>query len=346
MTKDELKNNIIQAIDQYSDISREYELNLTNIVNSGFDIVIAEDLLKELMENNNDIGLSYAVFYCVNIYHRNLFNTEKLSTIWEKYSASFNQFHSIDHLDVNRFRVNLTSDTDYNEQYECLKKALQLSQKYRNAGYLHSFSALFIAIVELNEKKQDIYNKLLKEWRQQALKSVDAAIVLDDTYAIYYSTKGRILSVSGEYDSADKEIRMAIAKENSRRKDYAVRIGHYQYYRLQNQLRQQHNAIKQEEESINVIKNSIVSNIETIALFSGIISFILGSLSLAKDTSTVQAGLLIVTLMGCLSAVFATFTLLLHAGNNTYKKSTAIIVIITSVLISVGALVLSGVFEC
>ena len=248
------------------------------------------------------------------------------------------------HLDVNRFRISLSVNDTHDVQKDYLNKAYRLSQEHpNNAGFLHSFCALFASILEFNENNTDLYNDFLRNWKERALRTVEEAIHRDDSYAKYYCTKGRILSASGEYDKADKEIGMAIAKENSNRPDYAVRISDYQYYRLQNQLRKQRSIITEEQESINMIKNSIVSNIETIALFSGIISFVLGSLNLANGSTVVQSELLIVVLMGCLSAVFTVFTLLLHAGDNTYKKRVAIVVMIVSIIISSGAIFLSGV---
>lgn len=343
-----LQNKIESAIGENLDTSREYEVSLTRLVNTDFDISTAESLLHELRDMSN-MKIAYAVFYCVNIYHRSLFNVEKLDEIWTTYSGFFDSpesYPSINHLRVNRFRVGLTADTTLRSQEDNLTMAYNLCQKYHNnAGYLHSFCALFASLLELNETSQDNYEKLLEKWKHMALKSVDAAINLDDQYAKYYCTKGRILSARGEYDNADREICMAIAKEDSSRGDYAVRIGDYQYYRLQNQLRRQQNLLNKEEESINTIKNSIVSNIETIALFSGIISFVLGSLSLADGNTAVHAGLLIFILMGCLTTVFSVFTLLLHAGDSKYKKITALLVAICSLVVSSISVILSGVLN-
>lgn len=344
MTTTELQNKIQHAIDNYSDTSRTYEVNLTKIVNTDFKINIAMELL-EILKKSNKMDEAYAVFYCINIYHRNLFNNDDLDKLWKIYSKDFEKYDSFEHLKINRFRISLLPIATFSEQEEYLKLAYKNKEKYAdNAGYIHAFSALFANIIEKNENNLEFREKILKDWNPYALDAVNEAITLDYKYAKYYCTKGRILSAYCEYDKADKAICKAIAMENSTRTDYAVRINDYQYYRLQNQIQKQKALIDEEQKSIDNLSRSIVSNIETIALFSGIISFVLGSLKLVDGETAVQACLLIFTLMGCLSAVFSIFILLLHLGDKNYNNKVAINIILVSIIFSIIATILSGVF--
>ena len=95
MTKNELKANIRHAIDCHSDTSREYEINLTSLVNACFDVKIAEELLNDL-KDSVELDLSYALFCCINIYHRNLFNNDLLLKVWENYSELFDGYPKFD----------------------------------------------------------------------------------------------------------------------------------------------------------------------------------------------------------------------------------------------------------
>lgn len=345
MTRTDLQNKIKDVVDKYSDTSREYELNLTRIVNTDFEINTAMKLLLEILKDNDKTDEAYAVFYCINIYHRNLFNNDDLDKLWKSYSKNFEKYKSFEHLKINRFRISLLPTATFNEQEEYLKLAYKNREEYSdNAGYIHAFCALFANIIEKNENNLEFREKILKYWEPYVLDSVNDAITLDHKYAKYYCTKGRILSAYSEYDKADRAICKAIAMENSTRTDYAVRINDYQYYRLQNQIQKQRNIINEEQQSIDNLRKSIVSNIETIALFSGIISFVLGSLKLVEGETAVHAGLLIFTLMGCLSAVFSIFILLLHMGDKNYNNKVAINIILSSISLSIIATILSGVF--
>ncbi len=77
---------------------------------------------------------------------------------------------------------------------------------------------------------------------------------------------------------------------------------------------------KEMEKTKDEIKESRVSNIEIIGLFSGVVSFIIGSLTIATTFSAVEAGFLILTLMGCLTGVLSVFSLLLRGGYNEIKE--------------------------
>lgn len=80
---------------------------------------------------------------------------------------------------------------------------------------------------------------------------------------------------------------------------------------------------KEMEKTKDEIKESRVSNIEIIGLFSGVVSFIIGSFNIVTTFSAVEAGFLILTLMGCLTGVLSVFSLLLHGGYNERKEESS-----------------------
>ena len=99
---------------------------------------------------------------------------------------------------------------------------------------------------------------------------------------------------------------------------------------------------KEMEKTKDEIKESRVSNIEIIGLFSGVVSFIIGSLTIATTFSAVEAGFLILTLMGCLTGVLSVFSLLDKENNKVKsenrKKIPYIIIIICSLFLTIGSI--------
>ena len=355
-------NEILNDDKIINDVSRDYEVSLTKLVNSGFDINVANNILKSpstyglrnvnlssSTEPTKDFKTLYAIFYCINIYHRHHFNKEKLDVIWNQYFLRFkDKFKSINHLNVNRFLLELNFCSDFKRQEEILKCALNDAIDYpQNAGYQHAFAALFVDIAEKNEKDAKLYDKIVEVWYNDAINAINIAINLDSNYARYYCTKGRMLSMKGKYIEADEQICTAIVKEDSLKTDYAIRINKYQYYRIQNkskmQLKDIQLQIENEQEEINKMRNSVISNIETIALFSGVVSFILGTLTITNKTSVAHAALLIVVLMSCLMIVFVAFILLLHSSDKKFNKGSCYFLLIFSIIIIIISIIIMGV---
>lgn len=342
---------------QLDDTSREYELALTSTVNSReFDLGIMESLLEANLggqEGSDDSSMvrAYAVFYCLNIYHRLNHNKEILDRLWTAYRKRFVDFKSLGHLEILRVLTLGDDHMDAAEQERLMRIAANSADQNRdNAGYLHAFADLFATFMKRrpdDSREGDSLESLKARWGDKALAAADDAISLDPDYAKYYCTRGRILSVMGAYDSAERSIQMAFDKESSERADYAVRIGNYQYARLQNQTRMQAQQIKElldeQQQKVDKLNDSLTSNIETIAIFSGIVSFVLGSLSLADGETAVHAGLLVITLMGALIAALGSFSLLLRASNPRFDRRLSIVVTAIGMLIAVVAVVLTQV---
>nr|DAW20649.1 MAG TPA: hypothetical protein [Caudoviricetes sp.] len=347
--------NRIKKISEFDDTSRQYEVDLTHIANKKMNIKLLENILKDPFNdsqysNDNILKIKYATFYCVNIYHRHQFNKEILDKLWETYADQFKEFKSFNHLKVNRFLLESDLCSDLDKQKDILEKASNDAVKYpNNAGYQHAFAVLFVDIVEKNEQNFEQCRELIETWNSKAFTAINSAIQRDSEYARYYCTKGRILSLMGRYDEADEQIYTAIIKEDSTKVDYAIRISKYQYYKIQNQYKKQLNdlqtQIKNEQEEISRMNNSVISNIETITLFSGIVSFVLGSLHLADGSSTVHAALLIVILMSCLMIVFVAFILLLHSSNKKFNKKSCYFLLIFSIVVIIMAIIIMGVLN-
>ena len=100
---------------------------------------------------------------------------------------------------------------------------------YDNSGYQHTFANAFATICE-NCLSEDL-NSIMDEWYESALHCVNRAIKIEPGYAKYYSTKARIVALKNQFEESNRLLITAIDKEDSRKHDYALLIGNYQYYR-------------------------------------------------------------------------------------------------------------------
>jgi len=201
-----------------------------------------------------------------------------------------------------------------------------------------------------------------EHWLDQAKTSAIKAIAQDENYAKYYCTYGRIQALCGEFAEAMKNVNEAIALEKSSRTDYSIRIGqysgYYQQFRSQQRLRLQEEAMDLQMREMKLAmeaseKETMAKNMEFLGLFSGIVSFTIGSLTISgaiAEQSIQKAAGLIVVLMGALMCVFAAFGMILHGFHAVRRNEKSqwlersfiyrhLIVFVLGVLIVAGGIV-------
>lgn len=351
MTIEELSEKLSlelqERINGIEDTDWNYECALANVAGGElFNADVAINLVKDAaIKQGEELKIAYAAFYCLNSFYRFNYDSAGLESIWNK-ASSFpeEKFKSIKHLEVLRFLLNINLHNNEEEE-EYLQKAYDNCKKFnKNPGYLQAFADMYITIMEKNEWNSKYCEKLKKKWNKSAFMAM-ITVMNDYESAKFYCTYGRLLSLNGDYKEADKQISIAISKEIVNRRDRVLRLQYYQSHKILNLSKQRVNKfdkeIAEEKRAIKDLKGSVVTNIEMIGLFSGIIALVLGSLTIANGQTAVQAGLLIFTLMGCLSAALAAFSLLLHLTDENYKKPIAGIIIAASIIISITATFLS-----
>ena len=220
-------------------------------------------------------------------------------------------------------------------------------------------------------------NDVAINWLEEATVSIKVATTITD-YPKFHCTYGRLLALKGEFDEAMAEINMAIDKENNERADYAIRIGQYLNYYQQavasKQMADMEAAFEEKMQTYNAglqayedqvqnkmlqyetqaaetmaeykhaledqEKQTIVKNMEFLGLFSGIVSFTIGSLTISgaiAEQSIKHAAGLIIVLMGALMGVFAAFGVILHG----IEKKTAlrnVVVLVMGLVTILGGL--------
>ncbi len=334
-------NELSKNVANNGDCTRTFEVDLTGFVNSLPDNAVLLSLLTSTDKNRKYVGI-----YGLSIYYRHLMEYDDLEQLLDEYEQEFSTFQSIGHL---RTLFYLDSEEEYSheEVQEHLNKAFWVAKQYKDmakrfpninvAGSQHAFADLFATYCERYESLQ---SEIVGKWYKKAHSAVEEAIRLSPEYAKYYCTKGRILSQMHDYDTAFHCVQKAIRLESptANKDNYSLRILQYQSHKVNIQARYQIYKLNTQQAKINDdisnMKGSLLSNIEILGFFSGIISFIIGSLTLANGQTAKDAAALILILLGALLVVFDCFGFLLHA--NSKNTLVRIIVLILGVSIVVG----------
>lgn len=330
-----------------NEAEREFDLKLTNYASIVQNNTV--DNLKKILENGQNNKNSYAAFYCLNIIYRRNKDYSILNDIINNYKPIFKDHPTFNHLIV-LYNIEKGINKDFEEIINMsYDDSINMPD---NAGFIHLFADTVASICEEVDKESS--NKTKEKWLLKATEAVDKAIVLDRKYAKYYCTKARLLSLSEKYDEALDFIRYAIDFEDSSKKDYSIRIGSYQYYRLLIQSNKQNKlvettfgeymnklSIRQDEinkeisNSISKVDEAMIKNLEFLGFFAGIVSFTIGSIQITGGQSFSSAARLILVLMGSLLCAFSGFGFILH-GIKKGKILQNVIVTILGILIILG----------
>ena len=211
------------------ELDRSYETGLTKFSDANSAPACREVYLALLDEAD---AVAYPAFFCLCTIYRRVKDYEKLGKLLQAH-GHFSDHPSYNHLKI-MYLVHSESLYDYEE---VLEGAYQDARRARgNSGYWHTFANAYATICE-NCEDEDLA-RIVRDWSDRALEAVNDVIGLEPDYAKYYSTKARILSTRGSYSEAIRLLQYAISIEKSDRKDYALVVANYQYYRLQIAMKQ------------------------------------------------------------------------------------------------------------
>ncbi len=338
-------NSLMEKVENKNDCTREFEVELTEFVNG-----LSDDSILIMLFNSQDENKRFLGIYGLIIYYIHVMEYDKLDSLIDSSEILCSNRESMRHLRTIYY-INSQDYYTFEQLVKNLEDAYEVLNSYKKmdrqcqdkninvSGCAHAFADLFVTYCERYEAfKED----LAKKWYKRALEAVDTAIQLSPKYGKYYCTKGRILSQKDLYEDALSNIQKAICIESpqSNKDNYTLRIMQYQSHKLNVQARLQIYKLNTEQKSINEdiskMKGSLMSNVETIGFFAGIISFVIGSLTLAKGQNATDAVGLILVLMGALLVVYDSFSFLLHFGKKNALKH--IFVLFGGILVILGGL--------
>ena len=216
-----------------NELTREYEKCITRFANAHCS---EEDvsIFHALMDEGADV--SYKAFFCLATIYRHTRDFSKLRKLIETAEAD-DRYR--DHMSLKHIRVMYETHSESLYDYDELLSLAHESAcaLYDNCGYHHTFANTFATICE-NCLAEDL-GPIMEEWYESALLFVNRAIDLEPEYAKYYSTKARIIALKNRFEEANRLLIKAIDLEDSGKKDYALLIGNYQYYRTMISIKKQ-----------------------------------------------------------------------------------------------------------
>lgn len=284
----------------------------------------------------------FALYALLVNYTRRMKDDKTQKKLLDKYSSyKFKETHVF----YNHLRLLRLLGMVYNQSPSERMEMLELAQINKrdltdNKGAAHAFAEAVALVFELDDVADTPrFADQRSEWLENAMSAVQSAIDDHPDYAKYYCTRGRIQSLLGKYADALKDIDKAIDEEDTSRKDYAIRIGNYEsrgqqiHGKMEQVGVQKHfedymatETQKYQDELVAREKETATKNMEFLGLFSGIVSFTIGSLTIsgaiAQQSIAAAAGLIVV-LMGALIAAFAGFGMILHGACPVIKKPKA-----------------------
>lgn len=287
------------------------------------------DLIKQEAPSEEDRRLAFAAFCIAENYARRNENLTSLTALEKNYGHYFKDEPFLLHLEVctlikklEAYKKEEWENTDFSI---VLQKALTNMQNLTgNIGGAHAYAELVLLAFE---NAPELLNYLNDKKKEKLLQSaLDTMVVVHDrdAYAKFYCTHGRLFAVAGKYDEALEYLNMAIDKEDSSKSDYPIRVGRYLTFiqQVRSQQQAELDKLAADEQLKHVVKtmedqtkDSTTKSMEFLGLFSGIVSFTIGSLTIGgaiAEQSIRHAAGLIIVLMGALMGVFSAFGMILH----------------------------------
>lgn len=213
--------------------SRKYEKDISRLTNK-YSSKEGIQAFRELMQEGNKYA--YEAFFCLATILR---HNRDFSELWDLITEAEKRNDLCSHVSFPHIRIMYETHSESLYDYDLLLNAAHQSacDLFENSGYHHTFANAFATICEkcLPEDLKTIVDK----WYDSALYCVNKAISLEPDYAKFYCTKARIVSITHHFEEASELILKAIDKENSKKPDYALLIGNYQYYRILIAMRKQ-----------------------------------------------------------------------------------------------------------
>lgn len=301
---------------------KKFLLELASTEERSFEDAVVEKLTKSddslvddllyILRNETDLELRFRAFFGVASYHRRKNNHSEFKKVVNEYIDEFRNFslhYHILSLMHKQFgdRDGILKSIEYGK--------LAVMKLNRHIGVLHNFCEAVVAGIEeeLPIEEADI---------NAANSFIETVITLKHDYAKFYCTKGRLLAQRGLFEEAQKNIIHAIDIENPASNDYAMRISDYKNYlsiiktkklytKVVREIEEAKSSILSSEESIQQVaahtkeqmEHMKTQNLQMLAFFTAIISFIIGSINIASKQKFDEAGMLMLILAGVLILV-------------------------------------------
>ena len=288
-----------------------YTIKLRDLVINCSINQLQETYLPIICNKKYNKKVRFAAYYSVFIFYRRFEHHSLLYELVEMYSDQFDKYklNSVVLSQYYKFKFLDTSD-DFAIESAIKYAKLAVDNLNDNAGVLQNYAELVACALEVE-------SSIGKEHLIEAIKCIDKAMLLLKNYPKHYCTKGRLVSWTGDYDTAKQYIRRAIDLESSDNKDSLIRIAQYNDYYIDIKTREvinkMSNHLVDAERTIYELSESNKENskeifakldvmqtkyLEQLAFFTGIIALILSVIEIVSSFSDFNEVAGIIMIMG------------------------------------------------
>ena len=361
MNKSLVLNEEVAALESQSQVSRsditnfleklpdekriESQISLAKLVGrvtaaiDHLEVILDNDITKNVDSNPNEIR--FAAFRGLVTYHRRNKNITILETLHNEFEHLFSDRVMYDEKYAILLRVRGQPDDIY-RAIDLLEKVLE--DVTNNPGIYQAHANTITQAIEDGIISEEDREQYLSKARQ----SIDRAISLWRGYGKYHVTKGRILTLQGQYAEARRKVEQGIDLEDPGKEDYAIRIGQFQQHLLRTDFREYETRLQKrlnsaesklvdiEKESEQVVDRLRNTMLQFLGFFTAVIAAIITTTQIATNYSPSAAGHLILMIFGGLTASFGGLSIIIPKDS---ARKRGLLITALGLIMSIGALI-------
>lgn len=236
--------------------------------------VFDEEILEDIIKNETEDKIKFGAYYTLTTIYRVQKNYSKIEKLAKDYKDKFSEKPLFVYMQSFVHKRKLTkTDADLSIQYARDAIAKIEKENSRYPGFYQNFADAVLLALE-NQLITDKKGKLIDE----ASVCINKALQINPNYAKYYATLGRTQLQKKEYDEAKKNLNKAIDLEDSKSRNYSLKITEYENILTRCFLAETTNEVernrKKIEQEYTKIRNSAV---EFIGFFTAIVALVIST---------------------------------------------------------------------
>lgn len=333
-------------------VTRAFELEVTNFVKSH---TFSKDEITILSKHlGNDSVDAFLSFFILFTYHRRHLHMKDLVQLYEDH---YNQLDKVGYPILSHLQYLYLSTTQKDKitlinLISKIKQSLNLPVFKHHIGMMHHYCELVALVGEID----DDFKRLNKSDIEYAYQLIEE-IINEEPYPKFYLTKARLELLLGKYDLAIANIDLSIQQEDTAHHDYIITINKLNDYKLRANLLKIKHEQKEELEAfkktsddikknlVNTTKKMEANNVKIIALFSSLMSLVIGNVTLAASPSANPMNLMLAftgsvfILLGIILAVISVlgYQKDLSKSQKVFLVGTVILTILVGILMMIIA---------
>lgn len=306
--------------DTNSDFSKEITQYVKKFIDNKKRDLYIQALEKIVNDTDSLNDETFAAFYILVVYYRQMHNNAKLGKLIKENQESFSH-KPLYIFSCSAYELTQRTQDNYERALQLSEKCLEIIQNPNNdydseyVGFYNHYATVVIAFLE---KKYDIEPEKVK----LAKKYIKKCIFLNDSYPTYYATLGKLEIFENQFESASNHIQKAIDLEEDRGRitEYNDLLVKIEYTKSMVEF------VALVQDNKRLIEENKTNTLEYLGFFSGIMAFVITSANMVVSQPNIAIRIILL-MMGALIVGFASFILLLQTNRSRIKYIASTIVI-------------------